>query len=616
ETRPAKGHGETVDSALTRWDARIRGFGTVGLAAQWEGALEQRVSVDGARLSLSDIVLRVHRNLASQSDGARTDRTARLQGEVVRTLHDAGVDRSEALRLGTFGVRRAVEDGTLAVSRPEDLAAKAVERVAEKKATWTRNDLARQVARLTRRDPAFTPEGLQERVDRLVELGLRPGGGVVALTGPPLVEAPAGLRRASDGRSEHDRHIGVRYAADQALLAEGRLVEMARTGGAPVVTAGRIVEQVDRFGLGADQEAAARHVLGSGRCVDAVVGPAGTGKTHTTAAIAAAWEADGRPVLGLALSQNAAQVLAEASGARAENIAKWLHENGSGRPGWQVQRGQLVIVDEAAMVPTAQLDQVVGRVVAAGGKVLLVGDPEQLAAPGAGGAMRLLVADVGAAHLEEVRRFDSPWEAQASLRLRAGDPDALVEYNRRARISGGTAEQAQEAAYRAWLADTLSGRTSLLLADINEQAAELAGRARVDLVRAGRVEADGVVLADGNQAGVGDRIVTRRNDRRLGEPEGMVANRDEWTVEAVSADRSLRVRRHDDPDRPDPQTLPGSYVAEHVQLAYASTVHAAQSRTVDTAHAVMSARTGRDSLYVALTRGREGNWAYVACDTR
>jgi len=72
------------------------------------------------------------------------------------------------------------------------------------------------------------------------------------------------------------------------------------------------------------------------------------------------------------------------------------------------------------------------------------------------------------AHLDEVRRFDAPWEAQASLRLRAGVPDELVEYKRRARISGGTADQVQEAAYTAWLADTLSGRTSLLLADTNE----------------------------------------------------------------------------------------------------------------------------------------------------
>jgi len=366
--------------------------------------------------------------------------------------------------------------------------------------------------------------------------------------------------------------------------------------------------------LGVDQAAVARHVLASGRRLDVVVGPAGTGKTHTTAAIAAAWQTDVGPVLGLALSQNAARVLADASGNRAENIAKWLQENARGTPGWQVERGLLVIVDEAGMVPTAQLDQVVGTVVAAGGKVLLVGDPEQLAAPGAGGALRLVVAEVGAVHLDEVRRFGSLWEGPASLRLRAGDPDALVDYDRRARIIGGTVEEMQEAAYRGWLADSLSGKASLLMAGTNEQAAELVSRARVDLVRAGRVTEDGVVLADGNRAGVGDRIVTRSNDRRLGGPGGMVANRNEWTVEAVGVDGALKVHRRGDPGRAGLHELPAAYVAEHVQLAYASTVHAAQGRTVDTAHSVLTERSGRDGLYVGLTRGREGNWAYVVCE--
>lgn len=172
---------------------------------------------------------------------------------------------------------------------------------------------------------------------------------------------PPELRRASDGRSEHERHTAVRYASSDALRAEGRLVHAARTGGARVVPAHVIDAHICRGGLGLDQAAAARHVLGSGRRLDVVVGPAGTGKTHTTAAIAEAWKAEhGGPVLGLALSQNAAHVLAEASGNRAGNIAKWLLENGRGSAGWQVTPGQLVIVDEAGMVPTAQLDQVVG----------------------------------------------------------------------------------------------------------------------------------------------------------------------------------------------------------------------------------------------------------------
>jgi hypothetical protein len=52
-------------------------------------------------------------------------------------------------------------------------------------------------------------------------------------------------------------------------------------------------------------------------------------------------------------------------------------------------------------------------------------------------------------------------------------------------------------------------------------------------------------------------------------------------------------------------------VAEHVELAYASSAHRAQGRTVDTAHAFVTSTTTRETLYVLATRGRESNQLYV-----
>jgi len=48
-----------------------------------------------------------------------------------------------------------------------------------------------------------------------------------------------------------------------------------------------------------------------------------------------------------------------------------------------------------------------------------------------------------------------------------------------------------------------------------------------------------------------------------------------------------------------------------VELGYATTAHRAQGRTVDTAHAFVSATTLREPLYVMATRGRDGNRLYV-----
>lgn len=57
--------------------------------------------------------------------------------------------------------------------------------------------------------------------------------------------------------------------------------------------------------------------------------------------------------------------------------------------------------------------------------------------------------------------------------------------------------------------------------------------------------------------------------------------------------------------------LPTDYVREHVELGCASTAHRAQGRTVDTAHAYVTATTLRESLYVMASRGRESNRLYV-----
>jgi hypothetical protein len=58
-------------------------------------------------------------------------------------------------------------------------------------------------------------------------------------------------------------------------------------------------------------------------------------------------------------------------------------------------------------------------------------------------------------------------------------------------------------------------------------------------------------------------------------------------------------------------TLPADYVAEHVALGYASTVHAAQGLTVHTCHTVVTPSTGAPALYVGMSRGRHGNTAHV-----
>jgi len=162
-----------------------------------------------------------------------------------------------------------------------------------------------------------------------------------------------------------------------------------------------------------------------------------------------------------------------------------------------------------------------------------------------------------------------------------------------------------------WRADTRAGRRSLMLAADRQTVAHLNTLARAHRITAGQVRTDRETpLADGSKVAVGDVVVTRLNDRNLatGTGRGWVKNGDEWTVHAVGEDGSLTVRRGADGGV---SVLPASYAAEHLELGYATTAHRAQGRTIDTAHAYVTATTLREPLYVMATRGRETNRLYV-----
>jgi hypothetical protein len=301
---------------------------------------------------------------------------------------------------------------------------------------------------------------------------------------------------------------------------------------------------------------------------------------------------------------------------------------------WRLQPGQLLIVDEAGMTGTFTLARLAGQAAVAGAKLLLVGDPCQLSAVETGDAFGLLCArHPDPPTLSQVRRFVDPdgtrriWEERAADRLRSGDPTALASYVDHDRIHSGELDQMTDA-YTAWSTDVRAGRRSVLIAADNDTVTELNRRAQADLVTAGLVvDTATVPVRNGLSVGVGDVIVTRRIDRtqsegttrsgagggRLG--DGFVRNGQRWQVQRAHRDGSLTVRLLDgDRPGPVPVTLTAGYVREHVDLGYATTAHRAQGITVDTSRVLADALTQREPFYVAMTRGRYANHAYLVLD--
>jgi conjugative relaxase-like TrwC/TraI family protein len=491
-----------------------------------------------------------------------------------------------------------------------------VEIVGEKRSTWRRWNLhaeaSRQIAGLRFASTADREAVMGLIVDAAEQASLQ-------LAPPELATSPVVFQR-SDGSSVFRPKHTVVFSSTVLLEAEDRLLELAETTTGPTVSAVHIERGARRAArqgrtLGADQAAAVQSIVGSGRTVDVLVGPAGAGKTTTMHTLRHVWEtAHGAgSVVGLAPSAAAARVLADDLEVATENTAKWLHDHTT--RGLSLSARQLVIIDEASMAGTRTLDRITAHAAQVGAKVLLVGDAAQLAAVDAGGAFGLLArARDDVPELGEVRRFHHDWEATASLRLRAGDLGVIDIYQTRGRIREGETVDMLDAAYRAWTIDLAAGRTSVMIAESVDTVTLLNTRARLDRIVAGHVDPTGqVALHDGTDASAGDLVVTRRNQRRFTVGRGWVANGDRWTVTATGGEGSLTVRRAGRRHGPTVM-LPAGYVAAHVELAYATTAYRAQGATVDTAHAIVQTGMTRETCYVALTRGRASNIGYVVTD--
>mgnify|MGYP001352871232 CR=1 FL=1 len=401
-------------------------------------------------------------------------------------------------------------------------------------------------------------------------------------------------------------HISV----EQALVAE------SRRSGARTLPAQRLREIEDELmsgprPLGQDQASAVVGVLGSGRMADVIVAPAGTGKSFAAGRLTELWQREhqGR-VLGVATSQRAAQVLAEDGIEESWNSTQFLMRfdpvsAGPGRePFDKLTSRDLVIVDEAGMSATAELARIQQLAAKAGAKVVFQGDPAQLSAVGAGGALQLLADENGAYELEEVRRFRNDWEGEASKRLRDGDTTALDLYEDHGRIRSGRSEDLRHSAVTGYVADTLNGLSSVIVCRTNEDAASMSAQVQQHMMRLGKVSDSlpSVTLMDGNRGRVGDIIQARRNDwKNRASDDTPVVNRDFYTIRGVWPTGEVVAQRLGSRAR---VVLPADYLSEHCTLGYAGTEHAVQGVTVDTCYAMTPG-------YVAITRGRERNVLFV-----
>ncbi|MCZ7533024.1 MAG: relaxase domain-containing protein [Acidimicrobiia bacterium] len=480
----------------------------------------------------------------------------------------------------------------------------ALDSLVEHQSTWRPAELVRELAAAT---PTTTTADATELTDFLQRLADHTATRCVDVSRP----IPTGSVLRRDGRPITESAMD-RALTTQAIVDEEELLiawaERHRDGHAPALP----VHHAHR--LTPQQAEAAAVVAGHGG-LELIVGPAGSGKTTILAAAVTELQTKGRPVFGVAPTAAAADVLGVETHMAADTLDKLLTEHRHpARPpdtAYDLPAGTTVIVDEAGTAATAKLADLARLADQREWRVVLVGDPRQFSAVGRGGMFAHLVDTYGCVELGEVHRFRHDWERHASLRLRSGDPAALVEYDRRGRLHDGTPNHMEEEIITSWHQARNQGDTVALMANNTDTVARLNRLAQHTRIEADDLDPSGPSIDVGDDSMlVGDEVVTRRNDRTLRTNRGqMVKNRDHWTISSIHPDGDVTVDGRTGTIR-----LPAEYVAEDLELGYAQTSHATQGRTVDVALLLIDTPTDSRGIYTPMTRGRDANHAYVVVD--
>ncbi|KTE21931.1 MAG: Ti-type conjugative transfer relaxase TraA [Sphingopyxis sp.] len=542
---------------------KVREWNRTELVEQWRERWANHVN---ARLAELDIDARIdHRSLEAQGiDLEPQDKigpAASRMGE--RGLESERIEDHRAV---------AQRNGERIIAEPRV----ALDAITHHQATFTNRDLAMFVHRHTDgKDQYDRAMSAVRGSPDLIELG-KDGRGEDRFTSRDMIDTEQRLQRASELMAKRERHRvseGDRESALRAAAARG-------------------------LDLSGEQRAAFEHAS-DGRGLSVVVGYAGTGKSAMLGVAREAWEEAGFNVRGVALSGIAAEGLENGSGIASRTIASMEHGWSQGRD--MLTSRDVLVIDEAGMVGTRQMERVLSHAADAGAKVVLVGDPQQLQAIEAGAAFRAIHERHGGVEITEVRRQHEGWQQDATRHLATGRTgEAINAYADHGMVhTAETREQARSDLVERWDRDRQANpdASRIILTHTNAEVRELNEAARDRMRAAGELGDDVRVKTERGDRpfASGDRIMFLRNERGLEVKNGTLG-----TVEQVNQ-QGMTVRTDD-----------GRNVAfdmkdyAHVDHGYAATIHKAQGMTVDRGHVLATPGMDRHSSYVGMTRHRDG----------
>ncbi|CTQ51394.1 Ti-type conjugative transfer relaxase TraA [Jannaschia donghaensis] len=542
---------------------KVRDWNSTGTVERWR---ERWATLANERLAQLDIDARIdHRRLEDQ--GIALEPQSQIGASAQRIAGEGSpADRAELHR------EIARDNGARIIAEPS----LALDAITHQQSTFTQRDMARFAHRHSDGIDQFNAltNAIRSAPD-LVELGTD-GRGEARFTTRAMIEAETRLHRAAKVLAEKQRYE-VRDADRKAALARAEACGLV---------------------LSREQADALTHVTAE-RDLGIVVGHAGTGKSAMLGVAREAWEASGYQVRCVALSGIAADGLQSGSGIASRTIDSLEH-------GWAQNRDRftardVLVIDEAGMVGTRQLERVLSHAADAGAKVVLVGDPQQLQSIEAGAAFRSLHQRHGGAEIGEVRRQRTDWQRNATRDLATGRTGAAIQaYEAEGMVHAAeTREQARADLIDRWDRDRQEApdQSRVILTHTNAEVYALNELARARKRAAGDLgEAVSLTVERGDRCfASGDRVMFLQNDRGLGVKNGTLG-----TIEEVGA-QSMAVRI--DEGRSVQFDLKDY---DRLDQGYAATIHKAQGMTVDRTHVLATPGLDAHGSYVALSRHRDG----------
>ena len=273
------------------------------------------------------------------------------------------------------------------------------------------------------------------------------------------------------------------------------------------------------------------------------------------------------------------------------------------------------------MASTLDLDRLITLAAEKAAKVVLVGDQAQIGVVnGPGGMLAALVHAGHASRLDRIHRFTLDWERQATLALRTGDRNVLPVYQAEGRVHACLdGDSALDGVFTHWTHAKAEGLDVLMLARTRQDVDALNERARTAAVAHGHITGPAVTVGE-RQWQAGDLLRTRRNNRQLPLGESHVRNGDRFRVlgpgpsgtgAGTAGEPGLIVEDLNGRGR---IVLPADYLTKYCEYCWASTIDSAQGSTVDLGLVLVRPGMDCEHLYVAMTRGRHANHAYVTPD--